>query len=214
MSASASGPPGLVIRRRPRPEDVPLLMGLIVELAEYERLAEHVSATDELMRGGAVRRAPGRRGADRRARRRARRLRALLPDLLDLPGDPGRVARGPVRPPLLPAPRRRQVAAGGGGRPHPRAGRGAAGMVGPGLERAGARLLPWPRRGPDGRMGHPPPGGETGRWRPRRRLRVAAASRPRARRVARAPVARRRSRPGPADRTSSPRSPMDKTTAS
>ena len=47
MSAAA-GAPGLVIRPA-RPEDVPLLMGLIVELAEYERLADHVKATDELL---------------------------------------------------------------------------------------------------------------------------------------------------------------------
>ncbi len=47
MSASAGGP-GLVIRPA-RPEDVPLLMGLIVELAEYERLADQVKATDELL---------------------------------------------------------------------------------------------------------------------------------------------------------------------
>lgn len=49
MSASA-GAPGLVVRAA-GPEDVPLLMGLIVELAEYERLAEHVKATDKLLEG-------------------------------------------------------------------------------------------------------------------------------------------------------------------
>jgi GNAT superfamily N-acetyltransferase len=47
VSASAGGP-GLVIRPA-GPEDVPLLMGMIVELAEYERLADHVKATDELL---------------------------------------------------------------------------------------------------------------------------------------------------------------------
>ena len=38
----------LVIRGA-EPEDVPLLMGLILELAEYEKLADQVKATDELI---------------------------------------------------------------------------------------------------------------------------------------------------------------------
>ena len=35
--------------RDAEPTDVPLLMGLILELAEYEKLADQVKATDELM---------------------------------------------------------------------------------------------------------------------------------------------------------------------
>jgi len=35
--------------REAEPQDVPLLMGLILELAEYEKLADQVKATDELM---------------------------------------------------------------------------------------------------------------------------------------------------------------------
>ena len=35
--------------RDAEPADVPLLMGLILELAEYEKLADQVMATEELM---------------------------------------------------------------------------------------------------------------------------------------------------------------------
>ncbi len=39
---------GVAIRAA-TPEDVPMLLGLIIELAEYERLAEEVHATEELL---------------------------------------------------------------------------------------------------------------------------------------------------------------------
>ena len=41
--------------RAAAPEDVPLLLGLISELAEYERLADQVRATEELLADGALR---------------------------------------------------------------------------------------------------------------------------------------------------------------
>ena len=50
-------------------EDVPLLLELFGELADYEQLRDELHATEEQLARGAVRRAPGGRGADRRARR-------------------------------------------------------------------------------------------------------------------------------------------------
>ena len=45
MSTEEAAPPTI---RAARPEDVPLLLDLLSELAEYEQLAEHVEATEEL----------------------------------------------------------------------------------------------------------------------------------------------------------------------
>jgi GNAT superfamily N-acetyltransferase len=47
MAAAHAGEPVLI--RDARPEDVPLLLQLLRELAEYERLADQVKATEELL---------------------------------------------------------------------------------------------------------------------------------------------------------------------
>ena len=66
--------------RAAQPEDVPLLLELFRELAEYEHLEHELHATEELLGDALFGRAPGGAGADRRARhRRPRATRCSSP---------------------------------------------------------------------------------------------------------------------------------------
>ncbi len=71
--------------------DVPALLEMFAELAEYEDLTTRAAGDRETAERSSVRPPPGRGGADRRARDTARgdRLRPLLPHLLQLPGQHG-----------------------------------------------------------------------------------------------------------------------------
>ena len=79
------------------PADVPTIARLIRDLAEYERLAHEVVLDEADLRDAPVRPAAVRRGAARRGRRRGRRVRAVLPQLLDVPRPARHLPRRPVR---------------------------------------------------------------------------------------------------------------------
>ncbi len=161
---------------RPTPEDVPMLLGLIIELAEYERLADQVMATEELL-GRAL---FGERPA----------AEALI---AELDGEPAGYAiyfptfstflaiQGVWLEDLFVRPscrkqRGRQGPAGRRRGPHPRARRAAPGMVGAGLERPRPGLLPRPRGVADERVDHPPARGRrsSSSWRASRARRRRA----------------------------------------
>src|SRR5690606_31991573 len=85
-------------------------------------------------------------------RRPARGLRAVLPQLLDLPLQAGVVPGGPVRAPGVPRPWPGTAADGAPGQACGRARLRALRVERAGLERAGDRLLSPPRRAADGRV--------------------------------------------------------------
>ena len=199
--AAAGGVPRRSRSAPPRPDDVPLLLALFRELAEYEHLEDA---------------AEGDRGAAR-----ARRCSATRPAaealIAERGGEPVGYAvffptfstflaiQGVWLEDLFVRPadreiRRRSRAARGGRGPRARARRRAPGMVGARLERARARVLPRPRRAAHGRLDHPPPH----RRGPLEARRARAPPGPPGRAAGSLPSARR----------PRPRSPMDKTTAS
>ena len=55
MAVAGEDPSERPIVRAARPADVPLLLELFGELAEYEHLGHEMRATEELLRRGAVR---------------------------------------------------------------------------------------------------------------------------------------------------------------
>ena len=93
--------------RTAAPPDVPLLLELFRELAEYEHLEGELHATHELLHDALFGPIPAasaliaEHGAD------VAGYAVFYPHLLELPRDPGRLARGPVRAPSASRRRRR-----------------------------------------------------------------------------------------------------------
>jgi GNAT superfamily N-acetyltransferase len=195
-------PPAPPIVRAARPQDVPLLLALFRELADYEQLAHEVRATEELLSEALFGERPAAEALIAERGSEAAGYALFFPTfssfltiqgvwLEDLFVRPAHRRAG-VGKALLAA-----VAA------RVRARRRAAGMGGARLERAGARLLQGDRRADDGRMDHPPAD---------RRAPAAPGRGNRGQPGRRAPVAFSRSHRQRDGRR--PRSPMDKTTAS
>ncbi len=129
-----SGPRGVI--RPAVEEDVPELVAMIRELADFENLADQVVDHRGRSRPRALRaRGHGSRLGHGGGRRRTGRACPLVPDVLDLPGQDRHLARGPLHPAGAPAPGLRQPAAD-------RAAPGDRGPSGVGRARV-ERCLPW-----------------------------------------------------------------------
>ena len=144
--------PGVTLRLATR-DDVPLILAFIRELAEYEREPRRGPCRRGHARRQPVRRAARRGSGDRRSRRPARRLRPVLPQLLDLARPAAactwktcscaREFRGHGVGQVLMAYLARLAVERDCGRFE---------WCGTGLEHAGDRFLPRPRRHRHGRM--------------------------------------------------------------
>ena len=154
-AGAGRGQGGPVMTVRPiRPDDVPAVVGLVRELADYERALPEVRLTEEQLRASLFGDAPALFGHVAAGRRTAAVVGVALwflnfstwrgthgiylEDLYVQPGAPG------TRP--------RPGAAADPGRGVRRAGVLAAGVVGAGLEHAVDRVLQRRRRRPDGRV--------------------------------------------------------------
>ena len=167
--------------REVRPADVPAVVGLVHELADYEREPARCQLTADQLQRRPVRRPAGAVRPRRRGRRGGRRLRAVVPQLLHLARRARHLPRGPLRPAGPPRARPGPGAAGHAGRHlrRPRLRRGSSGRCWTGTSRRSASTARSARSGwTSGR-----PSGWTGRpWTAgRRRQRPAgrtAAERP------------------------------------
>ena len=170
--------PGVI--RTATEDDVPAIVAMVHELAEYERAPEECHLTEGQLTTALFGPAPalfGHVAFVDDTDGRARGLRAVVPELLDLARRARDLPRGPLRAPALPGPR-----------PRPCAARAAGGRV------RRARV----RRGWSGRCwtGTTPPSASTARSAPRRWTsgRPSAST---ARRSRLSGVRRRRPLPGP-----------------
>ena len=77
--------------------DVPLIFRLISALAEYERLSHQVVATEAALRETLFGNKPAAEVVIAYVDERAGRLRAVVPQLLDIPRPAGTLPRGSLR---------------------------------------------------------------------------------------------------------------------
>ena len=137
--------------RRASIEDVPLVLGLIKELAEFERIPHEVSATEEIVRESLFGENPAAEALLAECGGQARGIRHSLQKLFDVRRESRPLYRGPLREARVPRPRRRQGALhalrGDRARAQSRKGR----MGGPRVE-SGAGVLRALRRPRDGRL--------------------------------------------------------------
>ena len=153
MTAAAATAGQTTVRPRARRRTSGLLLELFGELADYEQLRDELHATEAQIVEALFGERPAAQALIAERDCQAGRLRAVLPDLLDLPGDRGIWLEDLF---VLPEQRgagvgRALLAAVAACVPETRR---APGVGGPRLERARARLLPRHRRAPDGRVDH------------------------------------------------------------
>ncbi len=131
-----------LVVRDARDSDVPELLEMFVELAEYEDLLHELQATEKQLSKALFGPRPAAEAliAELDKPHAVVGYALLLPHLLELPCQQRRVVGGSLRTPRPPPRGRRQSAAGRGRSAPARARRRAPGMGGARLERTGAAL--------------------------------------------------------------------------
>ena len=134
------------------PADVPLILTFLRELAEYEKLAHEVVATDADMHAALFGERPVIETVIASLDGQPVGYALFFPTFSTFLGKPGTVSRRSLRAAGCARIRRRPQAARASCPPHGRARLGAAGVVGARLERAVDRVLQEDGREADGRM--------------------------------------------------------------